>query len=176
MLFPSSLFSSLGADVIYDPVCLPHLVRLLKILLTQKKSCSQKQNDSWQGSLSDSISVDDKVNHINRWNANEKDDRLDGKVNGAKQANTNASGDGFDACGGKTIWDSTSSCGAREGPLAYIAFIIRNVDTFNQFLSLVDQANITITDLTETLKPINLLPYMQSYDRSKVRLLVLSCS
>lgn len=170
------MFSSLGADVIYDPVCLPHLVRVLTILLTWKKLYSQKQNDSWQDYLSDNISVGDKVSCINGWNANEKGDRLDGKVNSAKEVNTNASGDGFDACGGKTIWDSTSSFGEREGPMAYIAFVIRNFHTFNQFLYLVDQANITITDLTETHKPINLLPYMQSYDRSNIRLFVLSCN
>lgn len=111
--------------------------------------------------------MDGKVNGINQGNADDNCDGFDSKVNGANQGNPNADCDGFD----KTICDGTS----REGPMAYIAFVIRNINTFNQFLSLVGQANITITDLTETHKPINLLPYMQSYDRSQVRLLVLSC-
>lgn len=32
---------SLGADVIYDPSCLPHLVRVLSALLKRKQSCSE---------------------------------------------------------------------------------------------------------------------------------------
>ena len=157
MLLPS-LFSSLGADVIYDPACLPYLVRLLTILLNKKIPSSTKQNDSCQGSLLDSKS-------------------MDGKFNGSLQGNANANdnGNGFDANGGKIICNGTSNTGSRKGPVAYIASVTRNIDTFNHFLSLVDQANITITDLTETHKPLNLLPYMQSYDRSNVPLFVLSC-
>uniref|UniRef100_A0A7N2L3A3 FAM86 N-terminal domain-containing protein n=1 Tax=Quercus lobata TaxID=97700 RepID=A0A7N2L3A3_QUELO len=148
----------LGADVIYDPACLPYLVRLLAILLNKKIPSPTKQNDSCQGSLLDSKS-------------------MDGKFNGSLQGNANANdnGNGFDANGGKIICNGTSNTGSRKGPVAYIASVIRNIDTFNHFLSLVDQANITITDLTETHKPLNLLPYMQSYDRSNVRLFVLSC-
>ncbi|KAL4637141.1 hypothetical protein ACB092_03G059000 [Castanea dentata] len=148
----------LGADVIYDPACLPYLVRLLAILLSKKIPSSAKRNDSCQGSLLDSKS-------------------MDGKLNGSLQGNANANdnGNGFDANGGKIICNGTSNTGSRKGPVAYIASVIRNIDTFNQFLFLVDQANITITDLTETHKPLNLLPYMQSCDRSNVRLFVLSC-
>lgn len=148
----------LGADVIYDPVCLPHLVRLLTILLNKKIPSSAKWNDNFQGSWLDSK-------------------HKDGKVNGSHHGNANAiaNGNGFDASGGKIICNGTSNPGSSKGPMAYIAFVIRNIDTFNQFLSLVDQANITITDLTETHKPLNLLPYIQSYDRSNVRLFVLSC-
>lgn len=62
-----------------------------------------------------------------------------------------------------------------EGPVAYIATVIRNVNTFNYFLALAEQANLSITDLTETRKPFNLLPYMQSYDRSSIRLITVSC-
>ncbi|XP_015875128.3 branched-chain-amino-acid aminotransferase-like protein 1 [Ziziphus jujuba] len=117
----------LGADVIYDPVCLPHLVKLLGTLINQMKSHSK--------------------------------------------GNTDDSGDGFDAFLSKTI----SNSGSRKGPLALIASVIRNIDTFNEFLALVEQANLTITDLTETLKPINLLPYMQSYDRTTIRLFSVTC-
>lgn len=61
-----------------------------------------------------------------------------------------------------------------KGPVAYIATVIRNIDTFNYFLSLVEQANLSITDLTEAKMPFNLLPYMQSYDRSNMRLFTVS--
>lgn len=62
-----------------------------------------------------------------------------------------------------------------KGPVAYIATVIRNIDTFNSFLSLAEQANLSISDLTETKMPFNLLPYMQSYDRSNIRLFTMSC-
>ncbi|KAB1202285.1 Protein FAM86A [Morella rubra] len=179
----------LGADIIYDPLCLPHLVRVLAILLNQKKSYSQKRNASGQGCLSDRKPILSRCYGPNHGNAVDKDDGLhgrvnganqgnenangDGRVNGANQVNGNANGDGFGACGGKRICDGISNFGSGEGPVAYIAFVIRNADTFNRFVSLVDQANIGITDLTETHKPVNLLPYMHSYDRSSVRLLVL---
>lgn len=61
-----------------------------------------------------------------------------------------------------------------KGPVVYIATVIRNIDTFNYFLSLVEQANLSITDLTEAKMPFNLLPYMQSYDRSNMRLFTVS--
>jgi hypothetical protein len=130
--------------------------------------------------------MDGKVNGINQGNADDNCDGFEsfgGKVNGINQGNADDDNcDGFDSKvnGGNqgnpsADCDGTSNSGSREGPMAYIAFVIRNINTFNQFLSLVGQADITITDLTETHKPINLLPYMQSYDRSQVRLLVLSC-
>ncbi|KAK7821525.1 putative protein n-methyltransferase fam86b1 [Quercus suber] len=109
----------LGADVIYDPACLPYLVRLLAILLNKKMPSSAKRNDSCQGSLLDSKS-------------------MDGKFNGSLQGNANANdnGNGFDANGGKIIYNGTSNTGSRKGPVAYIASVIRNIDTFNHFLSL----------------------------------------
>lgn len=123
-------FYSLGADVIYDPACLPHLVQVLGALLNQMKPYSQ--------------------------------------------GNAEISGDGFDAFLGKTMSNGAAYGGTRKGPVALIASVIRNIDTFNKFLALVDQAKLSITDVTETLKPINLLPYMQSYDRTTIRLFILT--
>lgn len=93
------------------------------------------------------------------------------------QGNAEVSSDAFDAILGKTMPNSygVTYGGTRKGPLALIASAIRNMDTFNKFISLVDQANISITDVTETLKPINLLPFMQSYDRTAIQLFVLTC-
>lgn len=102
---------SLGADVIYDPSCFPHLLRVLVALLR-----------------------------------------------------------------GPTKRDNGSLETERRSPaVAYVASVIRNADTFNAFLTLVDQMDLSITDLTEELKPpYELLPYMHSYDRSSVRLFSIS--
>ncbi|XP_047315833.1 putative uncharacterized protein DDB_G0277003 [Impatiens glandulifera] len=95
----------LGADVIYNPECLPHLVRVLGCLLNREKSSSTVQSR----------------------------------------------------------------------PVAYIASVIRNIDTFNLFLVLVKEAKLSIEDITEKgSKPMNLLPYMHSYDRSSLRLFTIT--
>ncbi|KAH0923537.1 hypothetical protein HID58_023555 [Brassica napus] len=65
---------------------------------------------------------------------------------------------------GPTKRDNGSLETERRSPaVAYIASVIRNADTFNAFLTLVDQMDLSITDLTEELKPpYELLPYMHS--------------
>ncbi|XP_004305017.1 PREDICTED: branched-chain-amino-acid aminotransferase-like protein 2-like [Fragaria vesca subsp. vesca] len=105
----------LGADVIYDPVCLPHLVRVLTLLLNQANPYP-------------------------------------------------------DQCNGNHTDNDTANVGMKKRPMALIASVIRNVDTFNKFLALLNEANLTINDLTVTVRPRNFLPYMKSYDRSTVRL------
>ncbi|KDP23547.1 hypothetical protein JCGZ_23380 [Jatropha curcas] len=114
----------LGADIIYDPSCLPYLIQVLVILLNQAKACpeSQTQND-----------CDDVC-------------RVEGLDNGSSHG------------------------GRKKGPVAYIACVIRNIETFCYFLRLAEQANLTVKDITETLRPMDLLPYMQSYNRSSIRL------
>ncbi|KAL1214896.1 Calmodulin-lysine N-methyltransferase [Cardamine amara subsp. amara] len=108
----------LGADVIYDPSCLPHLLRVLVALL-------RKPTKTDNGSL-------------------------------------------------KTEDKDTTQQG-RSPVVAYIASVIRNADTFNAFLTLVDQMDLSITDLTAELRPrFELLPYMHSYDRSSVKLFSIS--
>ncbi|PIA26976.1 hypothetical protein AQUCO_08400027v1 [Aquilegia coerulea] len=47
-------------------------------------------------------------------------------------------------------------------PIAYIATVIRNVDTYNYFLNLASQAQLAVVDITASQKPLTLLPYMQS--------------
>ncbi|KAK9293315.1 hypothetical protein L1049_021307 [Liquidambar formosana] len=163
----------LGADVIYDPSCLPDLIQVLAILLDQTKSSSYQQED---GCLSEGTCI------------------MDGKVEGTDEildldrrkishthnldrsdSNADAGSQGFDACEGKATYNS--SCGVESlsravnaGPVAYIASVIRNIDTFNHFLALADQANLVVTDLTGNFKLFDLLPYMQSYNRTSIRL------
>lgn len=101
---------SLGADIIYNPSCLPDLVRVLSTLLHQEKLPSHRED---------------------------------------------------------------MSC-PRKHPVAYITLVIRNAETFDRFLGLVEEASLAMKDLTQTCQPFNLLPYMQSYDRSTIQFFMLS--
>ncbi|KAJ1261564.1 hypothetical protein BS78_09G039600 [Paspalum vaginatum] len=100
----------LGADIIYDPVCVPHLVRVLSMLLTR---------DGGQG-----------------------------ETNGK-------SGDEFET----------------EAPVAYIATVVRNPETFNCFAKAAADTKLSVVNITSSAAPSNFLPYMLSYDRSSVQLL-----
>ncbi|KAL6500721.1 hypothetical protein OROHE_025518 [Orobanche hederae] len=114
------------ADIIYDPSCLPHLVRILAVVLKHGHSDAEPSADC---QLDDSLG---------------KETRNDGLV---------------------MIHPPPI-----EGRVAYIASVIRNIDTFNCFIELSRQANLIITDLTENTKVSNFLPYMRSYPRSTIRL------
>lgn len=137
----------LGADVIYNPSCLPHLVRVLSIILKQRKPLTHH-------TLQD-------ANHLpplGRCISKEMD-----------ASNTIYS---KDTCPEERI--NSLAHELELGPVALIATVIRNADTFDYFVSLASQANLTVRDLTETFRPAELLPYMKSYPRSDVRLLILS--
>ncbi|XP_010255783.1 PREDICTED: protein-lysine N-methyltransferase EEF2KMT isoform X3 [Nelumbo nucifera] len=123
----------LGADVIYDPICLPHLIRVLSILLNPSKSVAA-DCDNCQGF---DTQVAAAHNHV---------------PNTKSQPNTT------------------------KHPVAYLATVIRNVDTFTCFLRLAAEAHLSVVDVTETWQPLNLLPYMQSYNRSSIRLFIISFS
>ncbi|GAU11547.1 hypothetical protein TSUD_345380 [Trifolium subterraneum] len=129
----------LGADVIYDPVCLPHLVRLLAILLNQKN-----MDSSCKG-----LSPNSKHENGERY-CKGAIDRSDGIYKSVSNG-----------CNGQP----------KEAPVAYIACVIRNIETFNYFLSLGNLANLDIKDLTDSLNPMNLLLYMQSYNQADIKLL-----
>lgn len=109
----------LGADIIYNPSCVPHLVRVLSMLLRE---------DNEQG-----ISV---------------------------KAATN-----------KETSDEVSEKGTTGGRVAYMATVIRNVDTFSCFAKAAADAKLSIVNITSTVAPSSFLPYMLSYDRSSVQLL-----
>ncbi|KAK6233172.1 hypothetical protein SCA6_003245 [Theobroma cacao] len=146
----------LGADVIYDPSCLPHLIRVLAILLSKKKSCDKNQKGSFRNSSTEVTCADGKANSSSQ-----------GQVLNAHGSDSSSS-HAYDIS--ITGVNNAASLGSRADPVAYIASVIRNIDTFNHFLALADQANLTISDLTSTLRPLDLLPYMRSYDRSSIRL------
>ncbi|KAG5044323.1 hypothetical protein JHK87_008238 [Glycine soja] len=141
----------LGADVIYDPVCLPHLVRVLAmVLMNQTNLGSCRQHASCKGHSPNIEHENGEHNHEDAIN------KSDG--------------------GCKAIYNDGSNSLSKEAPVAYIAYVIRNIETFNYFLSLGIQANLDIGDLTDSLKPVNLLCCMKSYNQATVRLLRITCS
>ncbi|KAL6594687.1 hypothetical protein ACP70R_048425 [Stipagrostis hirtigluma subsp. patula] len=97
--------------IIYDPVCVPHLVRVLLMLLRRQ--------------------------HIREVETKEK------------------TGDEF----------------ITEATVAYIATVVRNVDTFDCFAKAAADAKLSVVNITSSAAPSNFLPYMLSYDRSSVQLL-----
>ncbi|XP_027353438.1 protein-lysine N-methyltransferase EEF2KMT [Abrus precatorius] len=140
----------LGADVIYDPVCLPHLVRVLAILLNQMSLDFGRHSTSCKG-------LSPKIKHEN-----------------GEHNHTDAVDRCYDRC--KANYNDENSSRSKEAPMAYIAYVIRNIETFKYFLSLGEQAKLDIVDLTDSLKPVNLLSYMQSYNQASVKLLRITCS
>lgn len=131
----------LGADVIYDPSCLPHLVRVLSILLNRRNAMNHELND---------ISDNEKI-----------DDCCDDSV-GSGEPRSEDSAMKF------------LSQQLKSGPVALIASVIRNVDTFNCFSTLCHEADLVVRVVTKTIRPFSLLPYMESYIRSDVHLFVIS--
>ncbi|KAK4399344.1 hypothetical protein Sango_1409900 [Sesamum angolense] len=109
----------LGADIIYDPSCLPHLVRVLSLLL--KHNIHAEVGAA--GRELDSLPADELLRHP-----------------------------------------------LGKGPVAYVASVVRNIDTFNYFLSLAEQAKLVVTDLTGKVGVSKFLPYLRSYQRSTIRI------
>ncbi|KAL0352867.1 UNVERIFIED_CONTAM: putative uncharacterized protein DDB [Sesamum angustifolium] len=109
----------LGADIIYDPSCLPHLVRVLSLLLKHNKHAEVGA----AGRELDSLPADELLRHP-----------------------------------------------LGKGPVAYVASVVRNIDTFNYFLSLAEQAKLVVTDLTGKVGVSKFLPYLRSYQRSTIRI------
>ncbi|CAO2836772.1 unnamed protein product [Amaranthus hypochondriacus] len=134
----------LGADVIYDPLCLPHLVNVLSILLNRRKPVNRKLNS---------------IRDLDRKKDCSSDDSTESDK--AKLESSNL----------KSLLEQMTT-----GPVALIASVIRNIDTFNCFRKLCGQNNLDIRDITGSVRPFNLLPYMDSYRRSDVHLFLLSYS
>lgn len=144
----------LGADVIYDPLCLPHLVRLLSILLKGGTSapCNQQNTSSVKECKQRDESTSPGCSYATSW----------------CQRNVEGS------CSSSSFMEGAIST-PKKGTVAYVASVIRNVETFNYFLQLMEQANLTVNDITGKVKPFNLLPYLKSYPRSTIRMFYISC-
>lgn len=156
----------LGADVIYDPSCLPHLVRVMAVLLKgemlhpdyQGSSCidHEAENPDYQGSSC--------IDHESE--------------NGGIRGEVIPTDYVINATEGKAGHDrhaENAYSASKTRAVAYIASVIRNIGTFNYFLHLLEQANLKSVDITEDIKPYNLLPYVKSYQRSTVRILQIAC-
>ncbi|OVA04428.1 Nicotinamide N-methyltransferase-like [Macleaya cordata] len=172
----------LGADVIYDPLCLPHLIRVLAILLNPKKSKSHPSKDRNGDSLSKNGCTDYKQ-HGADYNTRPLS-RRETSNDSYSSKSGNRDDNGFGPCGGKAGCGDESSnsnvvslCdAANERPVAYLATVIRNMDTFDCFVRLANQAHLSVVDITDIWKPLDLLPYMRSYDRSSIRLFCIKFS
>lgn len=198
------LFCSLGADVIYDPSCVPQLVRVLAILLTPNEYRHHQVNRRCCDGMMENFD-NDRINdaYCEKYDFNQNGTREHPSINNCasfskkdtsfqcdeselnccrsnpqelKASNENGLGQG-------TLQDDASSSGAsnggsqkKQGTVAYLATVIRNFNTFNCFLRLAEDAHLSVVDLTETKQPLNLLPYMRSYDRSSIRLFAVSFS
>ncbi|XAR49087.1 hypothetical protein NMG60_11032146 [Bertholletia excelsa] len=126
----------LGADVIYDPLCLPYLVQVLASLLNRESASCHIRSDGCKGCGSHTGQVKEVPNDS------------------------------------QTI--EFASHTSNDGPVAFIASVIRNIDTFRCFLALATEAKLNVKDVTEKYMPFNLLPYMKSYDQSSIRLFSLT--
>ncbi|KAI8014698.1 GDSL esterase/lipase [Camellia lanceoleosa] len=139
----------LGADVMYDPLCLPNLVRVLACLLDREISDSHLCSEHCNG------------------------------IQPVSKAHNAVNSRGSDTCQGEAVPDDDPNteyacCASKEGPNAFIASVIRNIDTFNRFLELADEANLSAEDVTGKFMLFDLLPYMQSYNRLSIRLFTLT--
>nr|DAD19369.1 TPA_asm: hypothetical protein HUJ06_020832 [Nelumbo nucifera] len=160
----------LGADVIYDPICLPHLIRVLSILLNPSKSNPHEERDNC-------LCLSSEKGHItgNGDYCKDHSEFCAGKSVAADCDNCQ----GFDtqvAAAHNHVPNTKSQPNTTKHPVAYLATVIRNVDTFTCFLRLAAEAHLSVVDVTETWQPLNLLPYMQSYNRSSIRLFIISFS
>ncbi|KAK1401585.1 FAM86 domain-containing protein [Heracleum sosnowskyi] len=148
----------LGADVIYDPLCIPHLIRVLSIILRQRKA--------------DSHALDESSEHLHDENfagTCEERETLDRHL---KEFDSLYSMSPCTSNKSSDRWRET----IKQVPVAYIASVVRNIDTFNYFLTVAEQADLSVTDLSEEIQVLDLLPYMQSYQRSNVKLFCVSYS
>ncbi|KAI3927821.1 hypothetical protein MKW98_023422 [Papaver atlanticum] len=150
----------LGADVIYDPLCLPDLLRVFTNLLSLRIS-----NGCTKDKLND---ADDEALLVLKTNSNDSKSR-------ESDDHGNCNGNRFDPSEGKLNSSDEPSIGSQRDaakerqPVAYLATVIRNMETFDCFMKLANQAQLSVLDITETCRPLNLLPYMQSYDRASIR-------
>lgn len=129
----------LGADVIYDPSSVPHLVRVLAALLGTKK-----------GSLgsNDGTSVPEEFITCNENRS------MFGSIELEKPDKN----------------DKDNKFPNNAYPVAYIANAIRNIDTFNCFLREASEAGLSVIDIREKQRSMNLLPYLSSFDRTSIQL------
>ncbi|GMG99695.1 hypothetical protein Nepgr_001535 [Nepenthes gracilis] len=162
----------LGADIIYDPSSLPHLIRVLSILLNRRKLFAHKPIDN--------------IQELHRSGRCINGDFHEGchtssiLPNLYPKESQSIDSNGDNACKHEDCARlASASIGSlyhesEFAPLCFIACVVRNVDTYNYFIALASQANLAVRDLTETIRPAKLLPYLQSYPPSDLRLLLIS--
>ncbi|KAL9270376.1 Protein-lysine N-methyltransferase EEF2KMT-like protein [Drosera capensis] len=146
----------LGTDIIYDPSTLPHLVRLLSSLLQRRKT----------------------QNHLQESNGAECHPSLrstKGDSDGAEDSTCSCRNGAHTRIPSLEVVDAEFLSHALEsGPVAFIACVVRNVNTFEYFIDLVRRAKLAIRELTKIMRQATLLPYMKAYRQTDVKLLLIS--
>ncbi|GAB2246480.1 hypothetical protein Droror1_Dr00001973 [Drosera rotundifolia] len=146
----------LGADIVYDPSSLPHLVRLLSSLLQRRKTQNRLQDSNGAECHPSLRSI--------KGDFDEAEDSTCSCRNGAHTRIPSLE-----------VPDAEFLSHALEsGPVAFIACVVRNVNTFEYFIDLVWRAKLAIRELTKITRQATLLPYMKAYPRSDVKLLLIS--
>lgn len=120
----STLFAlSVGADLIYDPECIPDLVRLLKLFLS--RGCKQDN-----GQAERIAAAGNRDMYIEHQNQIENHNYV--------------------------------------RPIAYLATVIRNIDTLNMFVSSARFAGLYVEDVTQSMRPPVFVPQIAHIDRSSI--------
>ncbi|KAK1397843.1 hypothetical protein POM88_007706 [Heracleum sosnowskyi] len=121
-------------DVIYDPLCIPHLIRVLSIILRQRKADSHALDESsehlhdekFAGTCEERETLD---RHLKEFDS----------LYSMSPCTSNKSSD---------RWRET----IKQVPVVYIASVVRNIDTFNYFLTVAENADLSVTDLSEEIQ------------------------
>ncbi|KAK1397841.1 hypothetical protein POM88_007704 [Heracleum sosnowskyi] len=121
-------------DVIYDPLCIPHLIRVLSIILRQRKA--------------DSHVLDESSEHLH-------DEKFAGTCEERETLDRHLKE--FDSLYSMSPCTNNKSSDRwceriKQVPVAYIASVVRNIDTFNYFLTVAEQADLSVTYLIEEIQ------------------------
>ncbi|KAK1316850.1 hypothetical protein QJS10_CPA05g00553 [Acorus calamus] len=153
----------LGADVIYDPLCVPHLVRVLANLLKREGTNPN------MGEEKKSLEASSHFHDNDEYEATDDNGNSKECLHGSSNRISHDGGSRYSNPSKSERCESVRH-EARKAPVAYIAQVIRKEETFNYFLKTAEEARLVIADVTGKWKPMNLLPYMRSYDRSSISL------
>lgn len=113
----------IGADLIYDPACISHLVRVLSLFLSRYKNSE---------ATPEGISISP-----TKYMQNESMKQTDYRNKDVR-------------------------------PIAFLATVIRNMDTINMFISSAHLAGLLVEDVSHTMRPSVCLPQVTSIDRSAI--------
>jgi hypothetical protein len=160
------LMCSLGADLIYDPEYIPHLVHVVASLLSFESSMQRNNDGNSIGQVFRTAGDEDGDDAFNLSAAEETATLKDYSI-------TN------DCC--------NTSCTEEKDPklcqqprdlrqngqwqrIAYIASALRNPETLVYFVETARAAQLEITDVTDVMQPLKCFTDIKGFDRTRIRL------